>query len=161
MFAAIRLTKIRKMWQLNLPSYQFNIKKEEDKLLIFDTQRKRFVRLTPEEWVRQNFIRYLIEEKNYPFGRIAVETQVTINQMKKRCDAIVYDKDLNPVIIIEFKSPTVALDTKTLNQVAVYNYKLHVDIFILSNGLQHFYFKKKADGSGYSISTEIPVYQEG
>lgn len=154
------LTKIRKMWQLNLPSYQFNIKKEADKLFIFDTQRRRFVSLTPEEWVRQNFIRYMIEEKHFPAALIAIETQIIVNSMKKRCDGIVYDRQMQPHIILEFKAPTVEITEETFNQVAVYNYKLQVDMFILSNGLQHFFCKRNTDGAGYIINTEIPDYRD-
>ena len=159
-FAGKLLTKILKMWQLNLPSYQFNIKKEGEKLFIFDTQRKRFVSLTPEEWVRQNFIRYLIEEKHYPAALIAIETQIIVNTLKKRCDGIIYNRQMQPHIILEFKAPTVEITEETFNQVAVYNYKLQVDFFILSNGIQHFFCQRKTDGTGYSVGVEIPDYGE-
>jgi len=80
------------MLQLNLPEYNFRIKKLDEKLLIFDSQRKRYVSLTPEEWVRQHFIRFLIEEKGYPAAYLAVEKQLSLNGMKKRCDAILYNE---------------------------------------------------------------------
>jgi len=148
------------MWQLNLPFYQFNIKKEADKLFIFDNQRRKFVSLTPEEWVRQNFIRYMIEEKHFPAALIAIETQIIVNTMKKRCDGIVYNRQMQPRIILEFKAPTVEITEETFNQVAVYNYKLQVDMFILSNGLQHFFCKRNTDDAGYAIDTEVPDYRD-
>ena len=146
------------MWQLNLPSYKFNTKKAGDNLLIFDSLRKKFVKLTPEEWVRQNFIQFLIQEKNFPTALIAIETQILINGMKKRCDAIVYDNYMNPYIIIEFKSPSIPITQEVFDQVAVYNFKLNVDYFILSNGFQHFFCKKNNSIAGYEISNDIPDF---
>jgi len=148
------------MWQLNLPAYNFNTKKSGDKILIFDFLRKKYVKLSPEEWVRQNFIRFLIEEKHYPAALIATESQIIMNGMKKRCDAIVYDRVMNPHIILEFKSPTVPITQETFDQVAVYNFKLKVDVFIFSNGLQHFFCKINASGTGYEIETKIPDYKD-
>ncbi len=147
------------MFKLNLPNYQFTTRKSGDKIQIFDTQRKRYVTLTPEEWVRQNFITYLIQEKKYPSGLIAVETQIEINGLKKRCDAIVYDKNMQAFLIIEFKSPMVEITQSTFDQVAVYNYKLQVEQFILSNGIQHFYCRVNNEKQSYDIQTEIPDYE--
>lgn len=146
------------MWQLNLPEYKFNTKKSGDKILIFDPQRKKYVKLTPEEWVRQHFIRFLIEEKNFPAGLIAIESQITLNGMKKRCDAIVYDRLMHPRIIIEFKSPFVAISQETFDQISVYNCKLHVGMFILSNGFQHFFCKINSTKSAYEVAQEIPDF---
>ncbi len=101
------------MWQLNLPTYNFRIKKQNDKLQIFDSQRKRYVALTPEEWVRQNFIRFLIEEKGYPAAYLAIEKQLDLNGMKKRCDAILYNEYSLPALIIEFKAPTIPISQAT------------------------------------------------
>ncbi len=147
------------MWQLNLPSYKFNTKKAGDNLLIFDSLRKKFVKLTPEEWVRQNFIQFLIQGKNFPAALIAIETQILINGMKKRCDAIVYNNYMTPYIIIEFKSPSVPITQEVFDQVAVYNFKLNVNYFILSNGYQHFFCKKNCDATGYEIDNDIPNFK--
>ncbi len=147
------------MFRLNLPTYQFRTQKVGDKIQIFDNQRKKYVVLTPEEWVRQNFISYLISEKNFPSALIAVETQIELHGMKKRCDAIVYDKNMNPLIIIELKSPMVEITQATFDQVAVYNYKLQVEQFILSNGMQHFYCRVNKETQNYNIQAEIPDYQ--
>src|ERR1035437_5843021 len=123
------------MLQLNLPQYSFRIKKQNEKLVIFDSQRKRYVSLTPEEWVRQNFIRFMIEEKGYPAAYLAIEKQLNLNGMKKRCDAILYDNEAKPIMIIEFKAPKVPITQATFDQVAVYNAKLKVDLLIISNGI--------------------------
>lgn len=146
------------MLQLNLPQYNFRIKKENEKYFIFDSQRKRFVSLTPEEWVRQHFIRFLIETKNFPAAYLAVEKQLNINGMKKRCDAILYNENAAPVMIIEFKAPNVAISQQTFDQVAVYNAKLKVDYFIISNGIEHYCCKVNTENSSYEFFPEIPDF---
>jgi type I site-specific restriction endonuclease len=146
------------MWQLNLPEYIFRIKKQNDKLLIFDTQRKRYVVLTPEEWVRQNFIKFLIDEKKYPAAFLAIEKQLNYNGMKKRCDAILYNQNAQPILIIEFKAPNVSITQATFDQVAVYNAKLKVDFFIISNGIEHFCCKVDTINAKYDFFSEIPNY---
>ena len=146
------------MWQLNLPEYNFRIKKQDEKLLIFDAQRKRYVSLTPEEWVRQHFIRFLIEEKGYPAAYLAVEKQLVVNGMKKRCDAILYNNLAAPIMIIEFKAPNVPISQSTFDQVAVYNSKLNVDLFIVSNGIEHFCCKVNTRTAQYEYFSQIPDY---
>jgi type I site-specific restriction endonuclease len=146
------------MLQLNLPEYNFRIKKLDEKLLIFDSQRKRYVSLTPEEWVRQHFIRFLIEEKGYPAAYLAVEKQLSLNGMKKRCDAILYNEHALPILIIELKAPNVAITQTTFDQVAVYNAKLKVDFFMISNGIEHYCCKVDTLNSQYKFFPEIPYY---
>lgn len=146
------------MLQLNLPEYNFRIKKQDDKFLIFDSQRKRYVSLTPEEWVRQHFIRFLIDVKGYPAALLAVEKQLTMNGMKKRCDAILFDKERQPFMIIEFKSANVPITQATFDQVAVYNSKLKVGLFILSNGLEHYCCKVNTETARYEFFPEIPEF---
>ena len=146
------------MWQLNLPEYQFRIKQTENSYFILDSFRKRFVKLTPEEWVRQNFLRFLTENKLYPSGLIAVEKQLTINGMKKRCDAILYDIQAKPLMIIEFKAPNVSVNQQVFDQVAVYNAKLKVNYFLISNGMEHFCCKVNTENASYSFFEGIPDY---
>lgn len=146
------------MLQLNLPSYKFHIKKQDEKNLIFDSQRKRYVSLTPEEWVRQHFIRFLIQEKGYPAAYLAIEKQLSMNGMKKRCDAILYNEFALPVLIIELKAPTVAITQATFDQVAVYNAKLKVDYFMISNGIEHYCCKVDPENARYKFFHEIPDY---
>lgn len=147
------------MWRLNLPEYQFRIKNKEGKQYIFDELRKKTVSLTPEEWVRQNFLKFLIIEKKFPANYIACETQIEVNGLKKRCDAVVYDSNINPLIIIEFKAPTVKLSQETFDQAAVYNSKLKVKYLIISNGMQHFACKVDFENSKYHFSPDIPDFE--
>jgi type I site-specific restriction endonuclease len=148
------------MLQLNLPEYNFRIKKLDEKLLIFDSQRKRYVSLTPEEWVRQHFIRFLIEEKGYPAAYLAVEKQLSLNGMKKRCDAILYNEYASPILIIELKAPNVPITQSTFDQVAVYNAKLKVDFFMISNGIEHYCCKVDTLNSKYKFFPELPEYSK-
>jgi len=146
------------MLQLNLPEYKFRIKKQDEKLLIFDSQRKRYVSLTPEEWVRQHFIQFMIEAKGYPAAYLAIEKQLNLNGMKKRCDAILYDNTGQPIMIIEFKAPNVLISQATFDQVAVYNSKLNVDFFIISNGIEHYCCRVNIQTARYEFFTEIPHF---
>ena len=148
------------MLQLNLPEYNFRIKKLDEKILIFDSQRKRYVSLTPEEWVRQHFIRFLIEEKGYPAAYLAVEKQLSLNGMKKRCDAILYNEHALPILIIELKAPSVPITQTTFDQVAVYNAKLKVDFFMISNGIEHYCCKVDTINSQYKFFPELPEYSK-
>jgi hypothetical protein len=147
------------MSQLNLPIYNFQIKNQKDKRYIFDNQRKKYVRLTPEEWVRQHFIRFLIEEKGYPASYIAVEKELKMNGLHKRCDAILYNQEAQPILILEFKAPHVPLSQQTFDQVAVYNSKLHVDYLIITNGMEHFCCYVNRVNAHYSFFEDIPTYQ--
>ena len=146
------------MLQLNLPKYNFRIKKQDEKLLIFDSQRKRYVALSPEEWVRQHFIRFLIEEKEYPAAYLAVEKQLNMNGMKKRCDAILYDNNAKPIMIIELKAPNVPISQATFDQVAVYNAKLKVNLLMISNGIEHYCCLVNTETARYEFFSGIPNY---
>jgi len=146
------------MWQLNLPEYQFRIKQIEKSIFILDSYRKRYVKLTPEEWVRQNFLRFLTENKGFPMGLLAVEKQLNINGMKKRCDAILYDLQAKPSMIIELKAPHIPITQQVFDQVAVYNVKLKVDYFMISNGLEHYCCKVNTENASYSFFEGIPPY---
>ena len=146
------------MWQLNLPAYNFRIIKKNEKPFIFDDLRKKFVALTPEEWVRQHFIRFLINVKHYPASLIAIEKQLVINGLKKRCDAVVYSRNAEPLMIIEFKATTVSIAQQTFDQAAVYNSKLKVDYFIISNGLKHYCCRLEKDVLKYNFLDDIPNF---
>jgi len=148
------------MLQLNLPEYKFRIKKHDQRLLIFDSQRKKYVSLTPEEWVRQHFIRFLIEEKGYPAAYLAIEKQLSLNGMKKRCDAILYNEHALPILIIELKAPHIPISQATFDQVAVYNSKLKVDFFMISNGLEHYCCHVNTETAKYEYFAELPDYSK-
>ena len=129
------------MQKLNLPTYPFKLKSNEKQTLIFDNLRKRYFVLTPEEWVRQHFVQFLIEEKKYPVSLIAIEKQLTINALKKRTDIVVFDKSGNPDIIVECKAPHIKIAQDTFDQIARYNLKLNAKYLIVTNGLDHFFLQ--------------------
>ena len=144
--------------KLNLPSFSFKFKSMENKLYIFDILRKKNVVLTPEEWVRQNFVQYLIQDKNYPKSIIAVEKQLNINKLIKRTDILIFDKNGNPDIIVECKAPSIKINQDTFDQIARYNLKLNANYLIVTNGLQHFYCKIDHELEKYHFLKDIPDY---
>lgn len=143
---------------LNLPGYEAKIREKEGKREIFDRLRRCYVTLTPEEWVRQHFVNMLIEHKGYPATLTANEVPITLNGMMRRCDTVVYDKNLRPIAIVEYKAPTVKIDEKVFAQIARYNLVLKVNFLIVSNGLQHFCCKMDYEKNSYSFLREIPAY---
>lgn len=147
------------MLKLNLPTYNFKLKSSENKTLIFDKIRKRYFVLTPEEWVRQHFVRFLIEEKKYPTSLIALEKQLTVNKRKKRTDILVFNNKGNHNIIIECKAPTIKITQATFDQIARYNLKLKANYLIVTNGLEHFYCKMDFAKETYIFLKEIPDYK--
>lgn len=148
------------MQQLNLPVYQFNIKKKDDGFIILDSLRKRWVTLTPEEWVRQNFVRYLIQEKEFPASLMNNEISITQNGIKRRCDTLVADMQGNALVIVEYKAPTIAISQKTFDQIVRYNMVLHANYLIVSNGLNHYCCKIDYDNNSYSFLKKIPSYSQ-
>lgn len=143
---------------LNMPGYEAKIREKEGKREIFDRLRRCYVTLTPEEWVRQHFVNMLIEYKGYPATLTANEVSITLNGMMRRCDTVVYDKNLRPIAIVEYKAPTVKIDEKVFAQIARYNLVLKVNFLIVSNGLQHFCCKMDYEKNSYSFLREIPTY---
>jgi len=148
------------MYQLNLPEYQFKIKKQNNRLFVFDSQRKRYVALTPEEWVRLHFVRFLIDEMNYPAALLAVEYQIEFNGMKKRCDAILFDNKAQAQLIIELKAPNIPITQAIFDQVAVYNAKLDVQFFMISNGIEHYCCRVDTKNTRYQFLPGIPKYED-
>ncbi|MCB2194767.1 MAG: type I restriction enzyme HsdR N-terminal domain-containing protein [Bacteroidetes bacterium] len=146
------------MKRLNLPTYSFNIKLIEQRKHIFDFIRKKFVILTPEEWVRQNFLRYLVDEKNYPASLIAIEKEFKLNNLSKRSDAVVYNKMGKPFLIVEFKAPDVKIDQKVFDQIARYNMKLKVNYLMVSNGMEHYCCMLDYSKNSYVFLKEIPNF---
>jgi hypothetical protein len=122
------------MIKIEYPPYQPKIKKENDKEFIFDEFRKRWVVLTPEEWVRQNFLQYLTQIKKYPASLIAIEKEIKLGELKKRFDIVVYDAETKPWMIVECKEMNVALDKAVLEQVLRYNISLKVPYLVITNG---------------------------
>jgi hypothetical protein len=147
------------MQKLNLPSYKFKLKSSENKTLIFDKLRKKYMVLTPEEWVRQHYVYFLIEEKKYPISLIALEKQLTINNRKKRTDILVFNSDGNPEIIVECKAPSIKITQDTFDQIARYNLKLKANYLVVTNGLEHFYCKMDFENETYIFLKDIPNYK--
>lgn len=147
------------MFQLNFPKYSFKVKSTENKRLIFDSCRRKYVPLTPEEWVRQNMVQFLIHEKKFPQSWIGNEVTVELNQMKKRCDTVVFDQNSKPLLIAEYKAPNVTITQETFDQIATYNFKLKVNYLIVSNGLSHYCCKINYDERKYLFLKEIPTFE--
>lgn len=126
------------MKRLNLPTYSFNIKSENDRRLIFDPCRQKWVVLTSEEWVRQHIVRYLCDDLNYPLGLIATEMAIVLNSRVRRCDIVVHNRKGLPAMIVECKAPAVNLNQASFDQANQYNWALGVSFLVVSNGLKHF-----------------------
>ena len=135
------------MTVLNLPSFDYKIKKEKDRLFIFDIIRKRYIALTPEEWVRQHFVSYLISYKGYPLGLIGNEISLRLNGQNRRCD-------------IEYKAPHITLNQEVFNQVIRYNIALKVKYLVVSNGINHYCCVMDYDNMCPHFLKEIPDYNE-
>lgn len=146
------------MQKLNLPSYTFKLKSNENKTLIFDNLRKKYVVLTPEEWVRQHFVEFLIKEKKYPVSLIAIEKQLTINNRKKRTDILIFNSNGKPNIIVECKAPSIKITQATFDQIARYNLKLDADFLVITNGLEHYYCSLDKKNETYVFLKDIPSY---
>jgi hypothetical protein len=146
------------MINLNLPSYAYKIKKEDDKIWIFDVLRKKYVILTPEEWVRQHFVNYLMVDLRYPRALIKVEGGLTYNQLQKRSDIVVFDREGKPWMIIECKSADFKLSAQTLRQASVYNATLKAKYLVVTNGLSHFYFETDWNSGQANSLQAMPVY---
>nr|WP_321453366.1 type I restriction enzyme HsdR N-terminal domain-containing protein [uncultured Carboxylicivirga sp.] len=148
------------MQKLNLPTFEFRFRKHEGKNQIFDVIRKKFVALTPEEWVRQNLISFLIQHQKYSAGLIAVEMPVKVNGLNQRADIVVYNRKGKPSMIIECKAPSVAITKHVFDQAARYNMKLKVEYLMVSNGLQHFCAQLNDDMCNYEMLREIPKVEQ-
>ena len=146
------------MYELNLPKYGIKIANENGHQTIFDVLRRKYVALTPEEWVRQHFVHYLIEHKGYPQSLMANEIQLAIGNKKLRCDSVLYDRSLKPRMIIEYKAPTVNITQKVFDQITIYNMLLHVDYLVVSNGIKHYCCRMDYDNQKYLFLEDIPDY---
>jgi len=147
-----------KTLELNLPPTELKIKKENGKEYVFNRLRKLYVRLTPEEFVRQHFVSFLIRHKKYPQSRMANEIGIELGNVKKRCDTVLYDEYLHPLMIIEYKSPSVIINKNTFDQITRYNMRLKVPWLVVSNGIQHYCCKVDYETGNYFFCKEIPEY---
>lgn len=146
------------MLKLNLPSFEHKIKKKDGKLFIWDRIRKKYIVLQPEEWVRQHFVNYLIEEKKVPPAMISLELGQQYNTLSKRCDIVVWNNELKPVLLVECKASHIELSESTFFQAATYNSLLNVRFLVLTNGIEHYYYSNPE--SGFTMVSELPDYSE-
>ncbi|MFW6227284.1 MAG: type I restriction enzyme HsdR N-terminal domain-containing protein [Bacteroidota bacterium] len=142
-------------YNLNFPQYDFRIQTGNR---IFDTVRKKYVALTPEEWVRQHVTRFLLLEKNVPESWMGVEKQFIYNKMKRRADVVVFDHKARPRLIVECKAPSVKITQETFEQIARYNVAIRVDYLMVTNGLQHYYCKMDYENWSYEFLHDLPEY---
>ncbi len=148
------------MLPLNLPPCLLKISNDAGKYSVFDVLRKKYIALTPEEWVRQHFVHYLIEHKGFPQALLANEVQIRLNATKKRCDTVLYRRDLSARLIVEYKAPSVEITQAVFDQITRYNMVLKVDYLIVTNGLQHYCCQIDYTRQAYCFLPEIPAYSE-
>lgn len=143
--------------KLNLPQIEPRLQERDGKIWIFDGIRKKFVVLTPEEWVRQHFIYYLVAEK-YPRTLLKVEGGLSVNELKRRSDIVVYNREGKPWMIVECKNPLIAIDRTTLQQVGNYNTALQATFVTVSNGMEHFYFNTNWETKQVKQLDSLPMF---
>ena len=148
------------MLSLNLPGFTPKVAEKDGKRTIFDPVRRKYVALTPEEWVRQHFVNYLVTAKGYPKDLLANEVMVKLNGTSKRCDTVVYDRFLAPLVIVEYKAPTIPVTSSVFDQIARYNMVLRVGYLIVSNGINHYCCKIDYDSQTYAFLDGIPAFKE-
>jgi len=146
--------------QLNLPQYSFKISGKENSEMIFDPLRRKYVKFTPEEWVRQNFVQYLIQEGKYPSGLIGIEVMFSLNKLKRRVDILVHNRAGEPVMIVECKAPDIRIDDKVFDQIVCYNMGLKVPYIIVTNGIDHYACKIYFQENRYEFLLVIPLYED-
>ncbi len=147
------------MKKLNLPEYSFKVRKGDNTLYIFDPLRKKELVLTPEEWVRQNLIQYLIKEKSYPSGLISIEAGIKLNTLQKRYDILFYSNKGWPLVLVECKAPEVSIGKNVFEQILAYNSQVKAPFLIVSNGLHHYCLKRSTDNK-FRFQNNIPDYSD-
>lgn len=148
------------MQTLNLPQTELKMAHRNGRLCVFDPLRRRYITLTPEEWVRQHFVRFLIEHKGYPMALLGNEISLALGNTSKRCDTVLYDQQAKPRMIIEYKAPHIPLTQKVFDQISRYNIALHVDYLMVSNGVEHYCCRMDYEAGGYTFLTEVPRYED-
>jgi len=147
------------MQKLNFPEYTFRFKSSENKTLVFDEIRKKFVVLTPEEWVRLHVVQFLLKEKKYPKSLINVEKQLKLNNTVKRYDVVIFNKDGSVFLIVECKAPTIPINQITFDQIARYNLALGAEYLMVTNGLEHYFCQMDFENERYIFLKEIPNHK--
>lgn len=147
------------MQQLNFPVYNYRFKNSENKVFIFDEIRKKFILLTPEEWVRQHVIQFLLAEKKYPKSLINVEKALNVNGLRKRYDVVVFNPNGSIFILVECKSPEIKTAQATFDQIARYNMSLKAQFLMVTNGHNHYFCQMDFENEKYEFLKELPNYQ--
>ena len=148
------------MTRLNLPPFEIKLRGTKAQPQIFDILRKKYIALTPEEWVQQHLVHFLEEQKGYPAALMANEIQLKVGEKTLRADSVLYSRDLKPRMIIEYKAPHIPITQKVFDQISIYNMLLHVDYLVVSNGLQHYICKMDYNDKKYLFLEDIPDYEE-
>ena len=148
------------MIPLNLPKYHFKLKEEDNKVFIFDSIRKKYLQLTPEEWVRQNIIQFLIEEKNYPKSLFSIEKGIKVSNTSKRVDIAIFNKERQIEVLIECKAPEVKITQNAFDQIARYNLTLNAKYLVVTNGLNHFFAVIDNIKNKYIFLKDLPSHQK-
>ena len=146
------------MQKLNFPTYSFRFKNSENKVSIFDEIRKKFILLTPEEWVRQHVVQFLLQDKKYPKSYINVEKLIKINDLSKRYDVVVFQPNGEIFLLIECKAPEVPISQQTFDQIARYNLVLKAKYLMVTNGLNHYFCQMDFENEKYVFLKELPDY---
>ena len=147
------------MEKLKFPKFNLLVKSKENKNFIFDSVRKKWLVLSPEEWVRQHCIHYLLDNKGYPLGLMQVEKKLKVNKSEKRYDIIVFNKEGTINILVECKRPNVRITQKTFDQIAQYNLTLNSDYLMITNGLYHYYCKMDFEQKKYVFLEDLPSFK--
>lgn len=153
-------TKISIMPSLSLPQFNFNFKEVDGKRMLFDEIRKKYVTLTPEEWVRQNFVKYLVQVKHFPASLIALEMPLIINDNSQRSDIVIFNKQGSALMLVECKSPDVRLTQRVFDQAASYNLKVNAEILVITNGVFLHCCKPDYENRKWHFLEDIPDYKE-
>ena len=148
------------MQALALPKAQLKITKKGDELFVWCVARKKTLVLTPEEWVRQHVIHYLVNDLKVPLGLIASEVSLSINKLSRRCDLIVFSKEIKPLLLIECKAVDVPLTENVFHQIAQYNFKLNVDYLMMTNGIHHVFCKIDRVNNKLIYLEKLPIYDD-
>ncbi len=147
------------MQKLNFPTFPFRFKNSENKVAIFDEIRKKFIILTPEEWVRQHVTQYLLQEKKYPKSYINVEKLIKINDLTKRYDLVVFQPNGDLFLLVECKAPEVKISQQTFDQIARYNLTLKAKYLMVTNGLNHYFCEMDFENEKYVFLEQLPDYR--
>ena len=145
------------MLKLDFPSFEFKLKRRDNKIFIFDILRKKMFLLTPEEWVRQHVVHFLVSIKKIPAILIGIEKKIIINKMTKRFDLVVFDNNGNVKLLVECKAPSIKVDQKEFDQTTIYNKYLNSEYLMITNGLSHLYFKSINSSKSYTFMKDFPL----